>query len=81
MIMGITFFDFLRDRLSFEQARLKPARFFNLVQLAWQVRRERNQLASLSREELRQMGIHPVDAEHEAKRGLLDLPKSRLDRV
>lgn len=81
MIMSITFFDYLSERLTFDRTALKPWRYVNLMQLVWQVRRERNQLAALSRDELAEMGIHPGDAKREATRGLFDLPKSRLGQL
>lgn len=81
MIMGITFVDFLRDRLSLSGDAVKLGRILNIMHLVWQVRRERNQLAMLSRAELVEMGIHPGDAQKEAARGLFDLPKSRLEKL
>ena len=81
MVMSTTFVDFLRTGLSHNPAALHPAKMAKLVRLVWQVRRERNQLAELSRDELAEMGIHPNHAAQEAKRGLMDLPKSRLDRL
>ncbi|MFT5510571.1 MAG: hypothetical protein ACI89J_003667 [Hyphomicrobiaceae bacterium] len=86
MVMSTTFVDFLRTGLSsdntgFDKAGLHPTKFVKVMRLAWQVRRERNQLAQLSRDELAEMGIHPNHAAREAKRGLMDLPKSRLNRL
>ena len=50
MVMSTTFLDFLRTGLRIDKAEWHPARFVNLMRLAWQVRRERNQLAQLSKE-------------------------------
>ncbi len=80
MVMSTTFVDFLRSGLSQNPVALHPTKMVSLVRLVWQVRRERNRLASLSRDELAEMGIHPLDAAREAQRGLMDLPKSRLER-
>ena len=79
--MGTTFFDVFGERLVAAKAALQPVRFVSLIHLAWQVRRERNKLAGLSRCELADMGIHPGDAELEAQRRRFDLPKSRLDEL
>lgn len=79
--MSTTFIDFLRTGFAHNPATLGPARVASLVRLAWQVQRERNQLAKLSASELADMGIHPAHGERESKRGLTDLPKNRLDRL
>ncbi|MFY0614720.1 MAG: hypothetical protein JXQ99_24540 [Hyphomicrobiaceae bacterium] len=79
--MSTTFIDFLSDRLSFGRTTLKPGRLINLLQLVWQVRRERNRLAALDHDTLAEMGIPAGDAKREAARGLFDLPKSRLDKL
>ena len=68
--MGITFVDFFRDRLGADKATFHPARLVNVAYLTWQVRRERNRLATLSRAELAEMGIHPGDAAQEAARAV-----------
>jgi uncharacterized protein YjiS (DUF1127 family) len=81
MIMSITFTDFLRHLISIGDAASAPVRLAKLAQLIWQVRRERNQLSRLSREELADTGIHPVHARREAARGWFDLPKSRLEKL
>ena len=79
--MSITFIDFLSDRLSFDRSAVRPGRLIKLMQLVWQVRRERNRLAALDHNTLAGMGIHPGDARREAQRGLFDLPKSRLEQL
>ena len=79
--MGTTFIDFLRERLGSGPSVMGAGRFVSLVQLAWQVRRERNRLASLSRSDLADMGIHAGDALREAERGLFDLPKCRVEKL
>lgn len=79
--MSITFFEYLSDRISLDRAMLKPARLISLLQLVWQVRRERNQLGALDHDTLNKMGIHSGDARREAERGLFDLPKSRLNQL
>lgn len=79
--MSTTFFDYLTESLGFERTRLQPWRVVNLLKLVWQIRRERNQLAALSQKELDDIGLPPRDAMRETGRGLLDLPKSRLDNI
>lgn len=79
--MSTTFFDYLRHNLSAAPAIAAPVRFLRLTRLAWQVQRERSQLARLTRSELAEMGIHPGDAAREAERSMFDLPKSRLNEL
>ena len=79
--MGITFLEFLRETLIEDRVGLRPVKFVKTIKLAWQVRRERDQLAALTDERLAEMGIHPAHARTEAARGLFDLPKSRLDKL
>jgi uncharacterized protein YjiS (DUF1127 family) len=79
MIMSTAVFDIFRDRQNFGTALKAPSHILKVAHLAWQVRRERNRLASFSREELAELDINPGDAQLEATRGLFDLPKSRLE--
>jgi len=81
MIMGITFIDYLRGKISAEITPLRPEPFIAIVKLAWSVRRERDQLAKLTPEQLADIGVHPKVAEREAKRGIFDLPKGRIADV
>jgi len=81
MIMSTTVFDVFRDRHGVGGAQKLPGQVLSVLHLAYQVRRERNRLASLSRNELAGMGINPADAQREATRGLFDLPKSRLEKI
>ncbi len=53
------------------------ANALRLLVLALRIRRERNQLASLSNACLRDMGLSRADANREASRSLFDLPQSR----
>lgn len=47
------------------------------VLLALRIRRERNQLAALSDDRLRDIGVHRNHANREAARELFDIPASR----
>ncbi len=79
--MSTIYVDLLRARFNAGPWAMGAGRYVNLVQLAWQVRRERNRLSSLSRNDLADMGIHAGDAAREAQRGLFDLPKCRLEKL
>lgn len=79
--MSTTFFDFIRDRKQADLAGLRAASWAKLVRLAWQVRRERDQLARLTPEQLADIGIHPTVADLEVNRELFDLPKHRVART
>ena len=76
--MSTTFSGVFREAMRSENDWLKPARFVKFAKLAWQVRRERDQLAGLSSRQLADIGIHPRAAEREAQRDIFDLPKSRM---
>ena len=47
------------------------------LRFAVRVKRERDALASLSAEQLRDIGVHPSHAAKESSRALYDLPRSR----
>ncbi len=49
----------------------------NTLRLAYSVYQERQALAKLDSDRLRDIGIHPVDARHEIKRAPWDLPRDR----
>ena len=50
---------------------------FRHVVLIMRIRRERNQLAALSDNQLQDLGFSRFDAYNEAARGLLDIPEHR----
>ena len=79
--MSMTFFDLLSGRFSLDRVELNPGRIVNYMRLVWQVRRERDRLASMSAKQLADLGIHPTVASREAERGLFDIPKSRLEKL
>ena len=79
--MGMTFTDFIRDHLAASVGAVRPTRLVSMLQLVWQVRRERNQLAALNRDQLADMGIDAGAAGREVGRSLFDLPKSRIDTL
>ena len=81
MIMGITFIDYLRAKISADIITPRPAQIVAMAKLALSVRRERDQLAKLTPEQLADIGVHPKVAEREAERGVFDLPKHRLGKV
>jgi len=81
MIMGITFIDYLRGKISADIITPRPEKFVAMVKLAWRVRRERDQLAKLTPEQLADIGVHPTVAERESERGVFDLPKYRVEDV
>lgn len=53
-------------------------RALTAVQVAWQVRRERNQLAALNDSALKDLGLSRADVDGEADRPLWDIPTDRL---
>lgn len=59
------------------QGRIRLQRPLQRLGLAAQIYRERQALAGLSDEALRDIGIDRISAEMEAARGLLDLPANR----
>ncbi len=77
----ISLIDFIGGTLASRMAVVRFGRWIALLQLAYEVRRERDQLAKLSPSQLADMGIHPGDAKREVERDFFDLPKSRLDRL
>lgn len=63
----------LRHWLRFEYAR----RAFRYIYLCYEIKRERETLANLSDSGLRDIGVHPADANAECRRSFLDVPADR----